>query len=111
VAKNIIIMKILYGIQLNGNGHITRSSEIINELKKRGYHVDILTSGNNSNLKVNSKFNLKEYQLLSNKRGGINWFKTIFKIKIFQLFKDLKIDLSEYDLVISDFEPISARAG
>jgi len=36
-------MKILYGIQLTGNGHLTRSVQIIRELKKRGHEVDIIT--------------------------------------------------------------------
>jgi uncharacterized protein (TIGR00661 family) len=110
VAKSTVNMKILYGIQLNGNGHITRSIEIIKELRKKGIEVDILTSGNNSNLEIEAKFNFKGISLLNNRNGGINWLKTILKIKLFQLLKDIKIDISDYDLVISDFEPISAMA-
>jgi UDP:flavonoid glycosyltransferase YjiC (YdhE family) len=45
-------MKILYGIQLNGNGHITRSIELIDKLKSVGYEVDVVTSGSNSNLEL-----------------------------------------------------------
>ena len=43
-------MKILYGIQLTGNGHISRSTIIINKLKSLGHQVDIITSGSGSNL-------------------------------------------------------------
>ena len=37
-------MKILYGVQLNGNGHLTRSIEVINKLRSRGHLVDIITN-------------------------------------------------------------------
>ena len=103
-------MKILYGIQLTGNGHITRSIKVIKALQEQGFNVDIITSGSNSQLKL--PFEIKEqFDGLSfyyNNVGGINWVKTIFKLNIRKFFKDLKYDVSEYDLVISDFEPISA---
>jgi uncharacterized protein (TIGR00661 family) len=38
-------MKILYGIQATGNGHISRSTEIIKELKKFGHEINIILSG------------------------------------------------------------------
>jgi hypothetical protein len=38
----------------------------------------------------------------------MNWIKTLLSLKLRQFFKDLKYDISEYDLIISDFEPISA---
>lgn len=103
-------MKILYGIQLNGNGHITRSIEIISTLKERGFEVDIITSGENSNLNLpfEVKKHFKGFSLHYNKSGSINWPKSFLSSNIFRLFKDIKFDVSEYDLVISDFEPISA---
>jgi uncharacterized protein (TIGR00661 family) len=103
-------MKILYGIQLTGNGHITRSIKVIKALQKNGFDVDIITSGSNSQLKI--PFEIKEkFDGLSfyyNNVGGINWIKTILKLNIRKFLKDLKYDVSEYDLIISDFEPISA---
>ena len=45
-------MKILYGIQLNGNGHITRSLELINQLKAKGYEVDVIASGGNYSIEL-----------------------------------------------------------
>jgi UDP:flavonoid glycosyltransferase YjiC (YdhE family) len=44
-------MRVLYGIQSTGNGHLTRSAKIINRLIKAGCMVDVLTSGNNSQVK------------------------------------------------------------
>ena len=50
-------MNILYGIQLNGNGHITRSIELIdNLLKKRpeysGFFVYLWYGNNNSEKRI-----------------------------------------------------------
>jgi uncharacterized protein (TIGR00661 family) len=43
-----------------------------------------------------------------NKSGKINKLTTILSFNIFKLRKDINYDCSGYDLVISDFEPISA---
>ena len=101
-------MKILYGVQLTGNGHISRSTIIINKLKDLGHQVDVVTSGSGSNLllpNVKYKFNGLTLQYT---RGKINWIKTILKSKPIRLIKDIRLNVSQYDLVISDFEPISA---
>ena len=38
-------MNILYGVQATGNGHISRSREIIAALKKTGHSVQVILSG------------------------------------------------------------------
>jgi uncharacterized protein (TIGR00661 family) len=43
-----------------------------------------------------------------NKSGRINKLKTTLSLNLFKLIKDINYDCSGYDLVISDFEPISA---
>lgn len=104
-------MRILYGIQLNGNGHITRSLEIIKCLKDVGFNVDILVSGKNSNINIPYQIKYKStgLSIYYNKRGYVNWFKTFTKLRIFRLLKDIRsFDCQNYDLVISDFEPITA---
>jgi len=103
-------MRILYGIQLNGNGHITRSSEIIETLFLNGCSVDVIGSGNNSNLNLyyplEKKF--KGLSLYYNSKGTIDWINSIKDANLNQLLKDINYDVKGYDLVISDFEPISA---
>lgn len=102
-------MRILYGIQLNGNGHITRSLELINQLKLKGYDVDVIASGGNYSIELPDY--IKKFKGLSmyfNKSGKINKLKTALSLNLFKLIKDINYDCSEYDLVISDFEPISA---
>ena len=103
-------MKILYGIQLTGNGHITRSIRIIESLKNNGFDVDIITSGTNSQLELpfEVKKQFKGLSFFYNKKGGIDWIKTLLSLKLKQFLSDLKYDVSSYDLVISDFEPVSA---
>ena len=103
-------MKILYGIQLTGNGHITRSVEIIESLKRRGFEVDIITSGSNSQLSMpyEIKNHFRGLSFHYNRKGGIDWIKTIINLDAIRLLRDIKYDTRCYDIVISDFEPISA---
>ena len=103
-------MNILYGIQLNGNGHITRSIELIDNLLKKDFTIDIIASGNNSDLNLPFSL-LKKYRGLSlyyDTSGKINWWDSVKDANINQLIKDTNLDTSKYDLVISDFEPVSA---
>jgi uncharacterized protein (TIGR00661 family) len=103
-------MKILYGIQMNGNGHLTRSLEVINTLKERQHKIDIVTSGNNSSLPHDIKStHFRGLDLMLNDFGSVSWFKTIINLSPYRFIKDLNLEMvKEYDLIISDFEPITA---
>ena len=106
-------MRILYGVQTTGNGHITRSSKIIYKLIKRGCQVDILFSGSNSSsvkFPFPVKYHLSGFTFLNNGVGEVDYFKTYQNLKFIRFLKDIKLDLSNYDLIISDFEPITAWA-
>ena len=105
-------MKILYGVQCTGNGHITRSLKIINRLKNLGHTVDILLSGKNYNKKIpfNVKYRFKGFTFFNTANGGIDYLRTAMSLRIFNFLRNIHIDLSEYDKVISDFEPITAWA-
>lgn len=103
-------MKILYGIQGTGNGHITRSTQIISLLRKE-HQVDILISGQQNKLSyiLDVKYQFKGFDLLFKKSGKINLLKSVKNFDLSQFYKDLKsIDFKQYDLIISDFEPITA---
>jgi uncharacterized protein (TIGR00661 family) len=103
-------MKVLYGIQLTGNGHVTRSTQLINSLIQNGFDVDVITSGNNSQIKLPFKVkkHFKGLSMYYDDKGGIDWKLTFKKADIKQFFKDIKYDVTKYDMIISDFEPISA---
>ncbi len=105
-------MKILYAVQGTGNGHITRAIEIIPFLQKKG-EVDILVSGIQSDIelpfKVKYKFNGLSF--IFGKQGGVDIWKTYWKLNSRKLFKEIKsLDVKKYDLIISDFEPVSCWA-
>ena len=102
-------MKILYGINGTGQGHVIRSEQIIDTLK-REHQVDILLSGqgNPINLKHPIKYNFQGLTFIL-KKGKVDWIKTFWQNSIRQLLNDITmLDLSEYDLIISDFEPITS---
>jgi len=104
-------MKILYGINGTGNGHITKSLNIISNLNKLGYKdIDILISGNNHSLNIPFKYKFHGFSLKYNQYGSIDYIKTFKDLKPFRFLKDIKLDLSKYDKIITDFEPITAWA-
>ena len=105
-------MKILYGIQGTGNGHLTRSSKVINKLKQLGCEVDILVSGTNHQIDISHKikFNLRGFSFTHNKDGSINKLKTFLNADFLDFLKNIRINLKNYDRVISDFEPITSWA-
>ena len=105
-------MKILYGINATGNGHISRSRIIIAELKKRGHDISCIISGRNDDslydIEEFKPFVLKKGFTFSKKDGKIKYLRTFFNIDLIQFVKDIKSIDEQFDLVITDFEPVSA---
>ena len=108
-------MKIFYGVQGTGNGHITRARVMAKELYSAGIDVTFQFTGR----PVDKYFDMEifnDYQLrtgltFNTKNGQVNYFKTALEAKPVTFIKDIKsLDLSGYDLVISDFEPVTAWA-
>ncbi|MFM9944648.1 MAG: glycosyltransferase family protein [Bacteroidia bacterium] len=105
-------MRILYAIQGTGNGHITRSVSIINELKKRA-EVDVLVSGihNEVKLPINVNYNFRGLGFVFGQNGGINYRQTFKQNKLKTLFSEIKqLPVENYNFVVSDFEPVSVWA-
>ncbi len=105
-------MKILYAIQGTGNGHITVAREVIPLLQKRA-QVDILLSGTqvDVDLPYPIKYRLHGLCFVFGKNGGIDYIQTYKKSRIKRLFHEIRqLPVEEYDLVISDFEPVSSWA-
>jgi uncharacterized protein (TIGR00661 family) len=81
-------------------------------LKKIG-ETDVLLSGKNSALQLpfDIKYRVQGLGFAFGKRGGINYIKSIRQANVFQLLKDIRqLPVENYDVVISDFEPVSAWA-
>lgn len=105
-------MRILYGIQCTGNGHIKRSIALIEELRKH-VRVDVLTSGANANvqLPIEVEYRMNGLCYFFGKNGSFDIWKTLTKNSLTRFSKEIKtIPLYKYDMVISDFEPITAWA-
>lgn len=105
-------MKILYAIQGTGNGHVSRARDIIPILKKN-HEVDILISGSQADvdLPFEIKYRFRGLGFIFGKKGGIDLFETFRKNSINVLFKEINhLPVQDYDLVINDFEPVSAWA-
>ena len=105
-------MKILYAIQGTGNGHISRSLEIIPYLEPYGT-VDILLSGTQWQVQFPYKIQYRKHGLfyISSMRGGINFLGSLKQMHIRELIGDIReLPVQDYDIIVSDCEPISAWA-
>jgi uncharacterized protein (TIGR00661 family) len=105
-------MKILYAIQGTGNGHLSRARDIIPILQKKG-DLDILISGIQADVELPYpiKYRFKGLSFIFGKKGGIDLLETYQKANLKQLFKEINsLPVEDYDLVISDFEPVSSWA-
>jgi uncharacterized protein (TIGR00661 family) len=105
-------MRILYAIQGTGNGHLSRARDIIPILQQKG-ELDILISGTQADVSLPYpvKYTFKGLSFVFGKKGGIDLVATYRKSHLKQLYKEIKsLPVEEYDLVINDFEPVSAWA-
>lgn len=111
-AVYLWIMKILYAIQGTGNGHLSRSMDIVPILQQYG-KVDVLVSGVQGDLKLPFpvKYQFHGLGFIFGKAGGVDLLKSLYKAKLRLFVKEInKLPVEEYDLVINDFEPVSAWA-
>lgn len=103
--------RILYAINGTGKGHVSRATVLLPYLKQTA-HVDILISGQRQPILLDYPITFTKKGLtFSYNKGAVDWLETIKKASVVGLIKDiLSLDLSPYDLVLSDFEPIGAWA-
>jgi len=106
-------MKILYAIQGTGNGHLSRARDIIPILQKKNIELDILVSGTQADINIPYPitYQLKGLSFIFGKKGGVDFWKTYLKAKTLRLHKEItNLPVENYDLIINDFEPVSAWA-
>lgn len=109
-------MKILYGVQGTGNGHVTRARALNKHFKRLGVEVEFLFSGRERH----KYFDMDEFGedwrcmqglTFSYSAGRIKILSTLLDNSISTFFDEIKsLDLTPYNLVITDFEPVSAWA-
>lgn len=105
-------MKILYAIQGTGNGHLSRARDIIPILQKKG-ELDILVSGIQADVELPYEVKYRFYGLsfIFGKSGGVDFLATYQKSNLKRLLKEINsLPVEEYDLILNDFEPVSAWA-
>lgn len=107
-------MKILYGVQGTGNGHISRANAMANAFVAHPeLEVSWLLSGRDreQGCGVIDDFEWRRGLTFVTGNGGIDKFATFRKNSLRLFWKDVKaLDLSPYDLVISDYEPVICYA-
>jgi uncharacterized protein (TIGR00661 family) len=106
-------MKILYAIQGTGNGHVSRARDIVPLLAQKG-ELDILISNEGQadvKLDYPIKYRMHGQGFIFGKKGGVDLLETYKKANLKQFWKEVKtLPVKDYDIVISDFEPVSAWA-
>lgn len=107
--------RILYGVQGTGNGHISRTRMMAKHFQNKDIDVTYLFSGRDKDqffdMDIFGKCLYRKGFTLYHQAGKINVLSTALNNSLSRLIKDIRqLDLSPYDLVISDFEPITAWA-
>lgn len=111
-------MKILYGVQGTGNGHITRARAMAEAFKAKSEQasVDYVFSGR-AKEKYFDMDPFGDFRALSglsfkHKDGKIDVPGTLTNNNLIALAKDIYgINVQDYDVILSDFEPVVAWAG
>lgn len=109
-------MKILYGVQGTGNGHITRARALSRYFSQFEIEVEYLFSGRHES----QYFDMEAFGKTVQYRRGLTFFhqagdirllQTIRKNSLIEFWRDVKsLDLTGIDAVITDFEPVTAWA-
>jgi len=108
-------MRILYGVQATGNGHITRARVMAPALRNAGIEVDYLFSGRPAdqffNMEPFGDYQTREGLTFVQKDGRVKLLDTALKNNPLRAWQDAgNLDLSPYDRVLTDFEPVTAWA-
>ncbi|WP_196140319.1 glycosyltransferase family protein [Aliikangiella sp. G2MR2-5] len=107
--------KILYAVQATGNGHITRARLMAEVFKKLGLTVDWVFTGRAKDelfdMEPFGDFRCFQGLTFNIRQGRIAYVATAVNNNIFRFIRDiLDFSFDGYDLVINDFEPVTAWA-
>ncbi|MGR5238040.1 MJ1255/VC2487 family glycosyltransferase [Vibrio alfacsensis] len=108
-------MRILYGVQGTGNGHIARARAMSQAFKAHDVKVDFLFSGRPAekyfSMEAFGDYRTRRGLTFISEKGKVNLLKTVLNNNPVQFYTEVnQLELSDYDLVINDFEPVSAWA-
>ena len=108
-------MNILFGIQGTGNGHISRARVLIKYLKQDGHNVTCLISGRDKeqlfDMEVFGDFWHRNGLTFTTKNGRVDYLQTFLNNSLVSFLSEVnQLSLDNFDLVITDFEPVTAWA-
>ena len=109
-------MKILYGVQATGQGHISRARAMAKALGAQNIQVQWLFSGRPRerlfDMEPFGNFLHRRGLSFATRAGRVSYSRTIRSQNLFAAIAEIaQLDVSQYDLIVSDYEPICAWAG
>ena len=105
-------MKILYGVQGTGHGHISRARVVLPKLREVA-EVDVLISGYNFHMDLDGEiaYQARGISLTYDSKGSVDFLETALKLQPVKFIQDVQnAPVQEYDFVVNDFEPVTAWA-
>ncbi len=105
-------MKLLYAVQGTGNGHVARARHLLPLLALHA-EVEVWISGTESqiDLPIAPARRFSGISLKYNRKGGLSYLKTLWANSWWRFGYDvISAPVQHYDLIINDFEPVSAWA-
>lgn len=108
-------MKILYGVQGTGNGHITRARIMARHLYERNMDVQFVFSGRSQahyyDMEIFRDYRTYPGLSFSVRNGTVQYLDSARRLQPRQFFKDKRsLRANNFDLIITDFEPLTAWA-
>ncbi len=109
-------MRILYGVQGTGQGHISRARAMAAALAQWPVKVTWLFSGRPRDrlfdMEVFGDFEHRRGLTFTTRGGRVRYGATVVDNNLPQFLAEVRsLDLDRYDIIVSDYEPVVARAG
>ena len=109
-------MKILYGVQATGNGHISRARALAEAFRNHDVDVTWLFSGRERSQLFDmapfGDFRHCRGLTFATRAGSVRYWRTLRQNHLPRFLRDVRaLPLAGFDLVVTDFEPVTAWAG
>ena len=110
-------MRVLIGVQGTGNGHLSRCAALADAMSQfNDLDVQFLISGREQSqlfdMQAFGDWQWRQGLTFAVEKGKVNLLETLRRNQWQQFWRDVRtLDLRQYDLVVSDYEPVSAWAG
>tara|TARA_R110002110_G_scaffold205066_7_gene417147 strand:- start:290210 stop:291328 length:1119 start_codon:yes stop_codon:yes gene_type:complete len=109
-------MRILYGVQATGQGHISRARAMATALQDKPVDITWLFSGRPKDqlfdMQPFGDFTHRAGLSFVTRAGRVRYFASWRHNQLRQFMRDVRsLDVSGYDVIVTDFEPVTAWAG